>query len=180
MIRPSDSALLVVDIQEKFLPVIAEPKRLVSKAKALIQTAALLDFPIMVTEQYPKGLGPTVEELLDVLPAGAARLGKTSFGCLGDPKIVNHLKSLGRKQVIVCGIESHVCVNQTVHQLIEAGYETHLVEDAVSSRSPENRDLGIRKMEAAGAVPAGVESVLFELMGDAKHPKFKTIQALIK
>ncbi len=180
MIRPSNSVLLVIDIQEKFLPVIAEPKRLVFKSKTLIQAAALLDFPIVVTEQYPKGLGPTVKELLDVLPEGAARLEKTSFGCLGDPKIANRLKSIGRKQVIVCGIESHVCVNQTVHQLIDAGYEAHLVSDAVSSRSRENRDLGIRKMEQAGAVPACVESVLFELMDDAKHPEFKTIQALIK
>ncbi|MFH2202237.1 MAG: hydrolase [Elusimicrobiota bacterium] len=180
LLDPNKSVLLVVDIQEKFVPVVHEFRALIAKAKALIEGAKLLDVPVVVSEQYPKGLGPTVAELADALPAGALKFEKTAFGCLGDEIITERLASLDRPQVVVCGIEAHVCMNQTVHQLLAAGYEVHLIEDALSARDPKNIEIGRRKMELAGAVPSSVEMALFEWMGHSRHAQFRAVQALIK
>ncbi len=180
ILNPRDCVLLVIDIQEKFLGIVQESAQLVYNARILIETAMELDIPIIISEQYPKGLGYTDATLIKGLPPNTKILEKTAFGCLGDSDIRDTLASYNRKQVIVCGIEAHVCVNQTVHQLLEAGYEVHLVEDAVSARSPKNLEVGLDKMHQSGVIPSSVEMVLFELMQDAKHPSFKKLQSLIK
>ncbi len=180
LLNADKAVLLVVDIQEKFVPVVFAVERLIAKTTALIEAAKLLELPIVVSEQYPKGLGSTVKALSDILPEGAVRLEKTAFGCLGDQGIADHLKSLGRSQIMVCGLEAHVCVNQTVHQLLSAQYQVHLIEDALATRDPVNLEIGVRKMREAGAITSCVEMAIFELMGQSKHPKFKALQALIK
>ena len=180
LLSADKAALLIVDIQEKFLPVVFAAERLIKKTAALIEAAKLLELPIVVSEQYPKGLGSTVKALSDIIPESAVRLEKSAFGCLGDQGIADHLKSLGRSQIMVCGLEAHVCVNQTVHQLLAAKYQVHLIEDALATRDPVNLEIGVRKMRDAGALPSCVEMAIFELMQDCKHPKFKAIQALIK
>lgn len=180
LLNSKHSALLIVDIQEKFLPVVWESESLVANTRILIEAAARLELPILVSEQYPKGLGHTAEALISVLPESAVTLTKSAFGCLEDFGMKTHLASLQRKQIIVCGIEAHVCVNQTVHQLLAAGYEPHLIQDALSSRVEVNYRIGLQKMTQSGAIPSCVEMALFELMQDAAHPLFKPLQQLIK
>lgn len=174
------SVLLVVDIQEKFAGVVRESGALLRKAGILVEAAKALGVPVLVSEQYPQGLGHTAADLLSALGPGARILEKTAFGCLGDEAIARALRETGRTQAVLCGIEAHICVNQTAHQLIAAGYETHLVEDAVSAREEANKDAGLRKMRAAGVLPSCVEMVLFEWMRHSKHAEFKRLQALIK
>ena len=180
LLRPDQAVLLIVDVQEKFLTVIHEMEHIVKNIAVLIQTACELSIPVIVSEQYPEGLGGTVEVLSRLLPEGTAVFKKTSFGCLGEPEISSYLRSLDRRQVIVTGIETHICVNQTVHQLIKSGYEPHLIEDGVSSRDPVNIAVGLRKMIQSGAIPSCVEMALFELTGSASHPSFKVLRKLVK
>ncbi|MBI5625339.1 MAG: isochorismatase family protein [Elusimicrobia bacterium] len=180
MLKAEQTLLLVVDIQEKFRDVIHGMDRVIRSTKILIEAFKALGLPIVVSEQYPKGLGRTVKELLEVLPEGAKVLEKTAFGCLGDEALFKTFQALGKRQVLVAGIEAHVCVNQTVHGLLDAGYEPHIVREAVSSRDPETARLALEKMTGSGAVQSTVELALFELMRDAKHPAFKAVQALVK
>lgn len=175
-----NSILLVIDIQEKFLPIIPAGECLVRKAQALIEAAKVLNIPIIVSEQYPKGLGHTAQALRDILPADAVVREKTAFGCMKDKGLAACVKSSGKKQVVVCGVEAHVCVNQTVHQLLEAGFEVHVAEDALASRDDANREIALTKMRRSGSIPSCVEMILFEWMEHSKHPEFKRIQALIK
>ena len=180
LLRADRAVLLVVDIQARFVPVIHESARLLSQTARLIQGCGLLDVPVMVTEQYPQGLGATAPELMAVLPASAVVLEKAAFGCGQDPQIAAQLAALQRPQVLVCGIEAHICVNQTVHQLLAQGYQVHCIQDAISARQPRDYDLALRKMEQAGAIPSGVEMALFELLAISRHPQFKAVQALVK
>lgn len=180
LLLPQKSVLLIVDIQEKFLPILYEAERVVRNARILVQVARKLDIPIVVTEQYPKGLGPTIGPLLEVLSPDQAVMEKISFGSLGDLSTKVHLATLDRSQVIVCGLEAHICVNQTVHQLLAEGYDAHLVQDAISSRTQANYEIGLAKMIQSGAIPSSVEMVLFELMQTASHPFFKELQSLVK
>jgi nicotinamidase-related amidase len=146
----------------------------------LVRAASILGIPVIVSEQYPKGLGHTVSKIKEVLPENALILDKTAFGCLGDNGIKAALAKVKRTQVLVCGLETHVCVNQTVHQLLDEGYEVHLATDALASREASNKSVGLRKMEQAGAIPSCVEMALFEWMGHSKHADFKELQGLIK
>ncbi len=180
LLDAQQTVLLVIDIQEKFVPVIQNSGPLIERTGILIETAKQLDIPILISEQYPEGLGPTASQLLEKLPSSATRLEKTAFGCLGDHAMAHYFQALGRQQVMVCGIEAHVCVNQTVHQLLESGYEPHLIEDAISSRDLHHCEIALNKMRQSGAVDGCVEMAVFELMRHAKHPDFKALQALIK
>ncbi len=180
LLNADDAILLVIDIQEKFMPVIQNAEQVIEKTRIMLETARRLEIPILISEQYPKGLGYTVPKLLESLPSSATTLEKTAFGCLGDEAMSQYFKASGRKQVIICGIEAHVCVNQTVHQLLDAGYEPHLIEDAISSRDPQHRTLALNKMRQSGAIESCVEMAIFELMHHAKHSEFKPLQALIK
>jgi nicotinamidase-related amidase len=146
----------------------------------MVTAAKLLNLPIIVTEQYPKGLGHTAQEILDALPDSVEIIEKTTFSSCGVTPFQSQLKDVGAKQVIVCGIEAHICVNQTVHDLIANGFQVHLLTDCITSRRADNKQTAIRKMELAGAIPSFLEMAVFEMMRDAKHEQFKAIQGLIK
>lgn len=179
-LQVQQSALLVVDLQERLLPNIHNYHQAVKNTVVLIKAAQLLDIPVMVSEQYVKGLGATVAAVSSVFNDKTIVLEKTTFGVLAEPQLKQAFQALERSQVIVCGIETHVCVNQSVHQLLQLGYQCHVVQDAVSSRLPENKAAGLQKMQQSGAVVTSTEMALFELLEDSKHPLFKQVQSLIK
>lgn len=180
LLSVENSVLLVVDVQEKFIDVVHEGEKLVEKTGILVQAASELGVPVVVSEQYTKGLGFTAPEVKALLPENTVVLEKAAFGCLADEAIRQHLTGLDRKQVLVCGLEAHVCVSQTVLQLLAEGYEVHVAYDAVTSRHKKSIKIALAKLEQAGAVPCSVEMALFEWMRCSTHPSFKTIQALIK
>ena len=173
------ACVLVVDLQESYVGKLAHEERVVRAAQRLLGAASALGLPVLVTEQYPKGLGATRAEIATALPPGTARFEKTTFSCLGAPGLREHLRDLGRDQVIVAGIETHVCVSQTVHDLLAAGLQPHAVRDAISARFALEDETGFAKIVGSGAVPASVESALFELLGDAKAPEFRAVHKLV-
>lgn len=179
-LRPDDAALLVIDMQERLQPLIHDDARLRRKAAALAEGCRLLGVPLVVTEQYPKGLGPTVPELRGAAKAAGGALEKTSFSCLDDPGARARLDALGRRTVLVAGVEAHVCVLQTALDLRDAGWRVQVVEDAVGSRAPEDKAAGLARLRMSGVEPSTVETALFELMGSSRHPRFKEVQALVK
>jgi nicotinamidase-related amidase len=168
------AALVVVDVQEGFRNAIDGFDALVANAAILIQGARVLGLPVLVSEQYPRGLGTTVPELLEHL-GGVERHEKLDFSALR----AEGLELGASEQALVCGIEAHVCVSQTVHELLATDVEVHVAADAVGSRTPANRDVGLRKMERAGALVTSTEAALFELLGRAGTQEFKTIQKLV-
>ena len=172
---PERAVLVVVDVQEAFRPAIDGFDAVVEACAALIQGARALDLPIIVTEQYPQGLGDTVPELLEYLD-GVERLPKTVFAATQ----ADGFSLGGRDQAILCGVEAHVCVSQTALDLLGAGATVHVAADAVSSRTADNRAIGLRRMEEAGATTSSTEMALFELVGAAGSEAFKTIQRLVK
>jgi nicotinamidase-related amidase len=172
---PGRAALVVVDIQEAFRKAVPEFERVARAASTLIRGAEAIGVPIVVTEQYPKGLGATVPEVAEALPQGTSPLEKVCFAA----SQAEGFDLDGRDQAIVCGVEAHVCVNQTVLDLLDSGVEVHVVEDAVGSRSAENRRVGLHRAEHAGAVLSSVETALFELVGAAGTDEFKRVQKLI-
>src|SRR5262249_35288555 len=161
------ACLLIVDVQEKFALAIPDWELLTRRVTKLVQAAEHLELPILVSEQYPQGLGPTASCIREKLPESAITLSKTAFGCLGDEAITQQIQALNRPQILVCGLETHVCVNQTVHQLLAKGYQPHVVQDAVASRSELNYQVGLAKMRQSGAIVSSVELALFELMQTA-------------
>jgi len=174
------SALAIIDMQESFRSKIAEFTETASRIAVMVQAARLLSLPIIVSEQYPKGLGHTATEIRDVLPASIEIIEKTTFSSCGARSFETQLEQASATQVIVCGIEAHICVNQTVHDLIARGFQVHLLIDCITARNPNNREIGLEKMQMSGAIPSSVETALFELLRDAKHAQFKAIQGLIK
>jgi nicotinamidase-related amidase len=176
----ASSVLVIVDLQEAFRPAIFEFERIVARTAIAVQGAALLGVPILVTEQYPQRLGATAAEIRSVLPAGVEAIAKTAFSSCGAGAFTKQLSALGRKQIVLAGIETHVCVNQTAHDLLTGGFQVHLLTDCISSRTPGDREAGFAKMRLSGAVPSSSEMALFELMRDAKHERFKAIQKLVK
>jgi nicotinamidase-related amidase len=171
--------LLLIDLQESYRGKLANEPRVVASAAKLVDAAVLLGIPLIVTEQYPKGLGPTRNEISSRLPSSARRFEKTSFSGLGAPGLREHLSELGREQLVVAGIETHVCVNQTVHDLLASGLKPHIVRDAVSARFALEDETGFAKMLTSGALPACVESVLFEWLRDARAQEFKAVHRLV-
>lgn len=174
-LAPERAALVVVDIQEAFRRPVPNFDAVVAAARTLVRGAAEMDVPILVTEQYPKGLGHTVPELAEELPAGVEPIEKIAFSAAE----ADRFDLTGREQAIVCGIETHVCVNQTVLDLLDRGVEVHVVADGVGSRSEANRKLGLGKAERAGAWLTSVETALFELLGRAGDARFKAVQRLV-
>jgi len=178
---PAKTALVIVDLQEAFRPVIHEFEQIVARTAVVAQAFKLMNLPILVTEQVPLKLGATVEEIKSVLATGVVAVDKTAFSCCGAGYFMEQLKGLRQvKQVLICGIETHVCVNQTAHDLMAAGYQVHVPLDCTSSRTPQNRQAGLDKMIISHALPSSSEMALFELMGDARHEQFKPISQLIK
>lgn len=179
-LRAEDAVLLLVDMQERLQPAIHGDARLRAKAAALAEGARLLEVPIVVTEQYPKGLGPTVPELQGAVKAAGGALEKTSFACTDDAGVRARLEALGRRTVLLAGVEAHICVLQTAMALQAAGYRVQVVEDAVGSRSPDDKAAGLARLRMEGVEPSTVEMALFEMMGGSRHPRFKDVQALIR
>lgn len=172
--------LLVVDVQQKLIPAMPPEiyRQTLGTIDFLAAAARLLTVPVIVTEQYPRGLGPTVPELREVCPHGV--LEKVSFGCCGEPNFLGHLKRVPRAQIIVTGMEAHVCVLQTVLGLLGAGYRVHLVRDAVISRGKVDYLNALAFAREAGAVVTTAETVAFQLLRTSAAPEFKAISALVK
>jgi nicotinamidase-related amidase len=177
---PDNVVLIVVDLQEKFAPTIHNFEAIVARTAIVIQAAALLKIPILVAEQYPQRLGSTVAPIKAVLPPDVVPMDKTIFSSCGSAALVERLKQVGREQVMLCGIETHVCMNQTAHDLLADGYQVHVLIDCTSARTPADRDAGLAKMQRSGAFPSTCEMAVFELMRDSKHEHFKAISKLIK
>jgi nicotinamidase-related amidase len=175
----SRAALAVIDVQEAFGKIIPDFGEMVERVGLMVQACNLLDVPIIVTEQYPKGLGRTVEGIARHLTEGSSPIEKLSFSACGAQEFDLRLRERHIEQVMLCGIEAHICVSQTTHDLLQNGYQAHLLSDAVSSRLERNRELGINKMAKAGAIISSIEMALFELC-PAGTPEFKQIQALMK
>jgi nicotinamidase-related amidase len=173
------AALAVIDMQEAFRTIIPDFAELAKRIALTAQACALLNVPVIVTEQYPKGLGRTVDEILPHVPESAAPIEKLSFSACGVQEFDTRLRERHIEQVMLCGIEAHVCVSQTAHDLLQNGYQVHLLSDAVSTRLARNRELAIHKIAKAGAIISSVEMALFELC-PAGTPEFKQVQALVK
>jgi nicotinamidase-related amidase len=173
------SVVVIVDIQEAFRDVVCEQERLLNASIRLVKAADILRIPVVVTEQYPERLGATMAEVAAAIPDGARNLPKRTFSCWGAPGFEDHLAELGRSQVVLAGLETHICVGQTAHHLLAAGYAVHAVRDAITSRFPFESEIGYDKMIAAGAVPTCTEAVLFEWLVDSRSPDFKAVQRLV-
>ena len=179
MLTVTDSVLLVIDVQEKLFHVMFRKEQLADNLQRLIKGMQVLEVPVLVTEQYPQGLGPTIPEIAQLL-AEVKPYPKVNFSCCGDEAFLRAFQQLRRKQVLIAGIESHVCVYQTAADLIAAGYEVYVVSDAVSSRTEKNKDTGIQMMLQSGAKLTGTEAALFELLKVAKGETFKAISQIVK
>jgi nicotinamidase-related amidase len=180
LLDKNQTVLVIVDLQEAFRSPIPDFSEIVVRTSIAARGFWLLDIPIIVTEQYPTGLGRTAEEILLSLPDSAEIIEKTTFSSCGANSFIKKLKVLKVKQILLAGIEAHICVNQTAHDLLSQGFQVHLLEDCVSSRTNHDKKTGIDKMRMGGVIPSNVEMAFFELMGHSKHEKFKEIQQLIK
>lgn len=174
------AALVVVDFQEAFRSPINDFAQIASRISVAVRGFQILNVPVIVTEQYPKGLGRTAEEILFSLPDDFEFIEKSAFSSCGATAFTEKLQSTGATQIVLCGLETHICINQTAHDLLNQNYEVHLLTDCVSSRFTLDKENALKKMQMNGVVPSSVEMALFELMKDAKHEQFKAIQELIK
>jgi len=179
MLDRDKAVLILIDVQEKLTAVVAERDALVANLCKLVQGMRALDVPVIWLEQNPDGLGPTVPELKEHL-SGLRPITKLSFSCWGEAPFRAALEGLGRQQALLCGIEAHVCVNQTALDLLAQGYRVQVVEDAVSSRVLSNKEAALAKLRAAGAVVTTTEMAFFELLRVAEGPAFKAILKIVK
>jgi nicotinamidase-related amidase len=180
-LEPEQCALVVVDIQQKLLPPIFQKEQLVRNSQLLIRAAGALKIPAMVTTQYSKGLGPTVPEIASLLPETEA-IDKDRFSCFGSDSFCTLLKRLpgNRNTLLLCGMESHICVAQTALAALREGYLVHVASDAVSSRTEWNWKIGLERMGAAGAVISSTEMIIYELMRSSSSPAFKEMLPYLK
>ena len=179
ILNREQTALVVVDTQEKLLPAVHDPDTVLRNIRILVEGAKVLGVPVLVAEQYPRGLGPTVAALSDAL-GDARRYPKLSFSCLGDDAFLAALESLDRAQVLICGVEAHVCVLQTALDVLEHGWMAAVAADATSSRNSRHCDLALDRLRRAGAVVTSAESALFEMLAVAGTDSFKAISRLVK
>lgn len=178
-LKRDDAILLVIDVQERLVAVMPDRDKVVAATVRLIEGAKALSVPVILTEQYPKGLGPTVPAVREVIEENAL-VEKLSFSCCGEKGFDPLLESSGKRSVVIAGMEAHICVLQTSLALLERGYDVHVVGDAVSSRAPENRDTALDLLRDAGATVTTTEIVLFQLLERAGTPEFKAVSALVK
>jgi nicotinamidase-related amidase len=173
-------ALVVVDVQEKLVPAMNSRVSgdLVQNVGLLLEGFEALDLPVIATEQYSKGLGHTIDKLKAATSQSCIE--KTSFSCCGEPNFMEALEKTGAKQILLVGMEAHVCVLQTLLELIDHGYVVHLVKDAICSRFKTDFETAVATADAAGAVITTTETALFQLVGGAKHPGFKTVSKLAR
>ena len=179
VMKREKSLLLVVDEQVRLAPATFSREQAVANTQILLKAAARLEVPVLASEQYPKGLGPTVPEIAALLPPGSVAE-KIHFSCASDPGIVARVEALGRRQVVVAGMEAHVCVLQTALGLKQRGYDVHVVADATSSRRPESHALAMERLRLAGIPVVNTEMVVFEWLAQAGTAEFRELSALIK
>lgn len=180
MLNIEDSILIIIDIQEKLINAANKGDICAINAAKLANAASILNIPTIITEQYPKGLGKTSHFIIQKLPKKSYIFEKTSFSIMNEHEIKTKLESFNQKQIILCGIETHICVLQTAIDLLKSDYKVHIVKDAVSSRKYEEYEIGLELLKQYGAKITSLEIVLFEWLKSSKHPHFKEIQALIK
>jgi nicotinamidase-related amidase len=179
-LKPEDCALAVIDIQEKLLPPIFEKERLVRNAQLLVRLADILSLPILVSTQYQKGLGKTIDEISSLLPQ-VKTVDKLEFGCFGNGEYCSTVAGLAnRNTLLLCGMESHICVMQTALGALNQGLNVHVAADAVSSRTELNWKIGLNRMQAAGAVVSSTEMMIYELLGKSGTPAFKEMLKHLK
>ena len=179
MLKTENTCLVVIDLQEKLMPAIYGNEDLLKKSAALIKGIKLLDVPILVTQQYTKGLGPTIPQIVEAL-GDFEPIEKVTFSCLAEKQFRSKLHDLDKDYVIVIGAEAHICVQQTVLDLLDREHHNvYLIADCVGSRREMDKEFAIRRIEGYGAVVTTLESVLFELLHTAEHPRRKEIQALV-
>jgi nicotinamidase-related amidase len=179
MLDLEDCSLVIVDVQGKLAQIMYEKELLFKNIKVFIKAAKILNIPILWCQQVPKALGPTVPEIEELL-SDVEPINKSSFSCCSDEQFNKKLNELNRNQVLICGIETHVCVYQTAVDLLRKGFYVNVIADAVSSRSKENRKIALKRISSEGAKISSVEMALFELLKTAEHPNFKEIAKLIK
>jgi nicotinamidase-related amidase len=174
------AALVLIDFQEGYRRVLHGWEGVAAACATLVRGAGLLGLPLLVTEQYPRGLGHTAAEVAAAFAAGLGVVEKMTMSCCGVPEFTTRLATTGRRQVLVAGIETHACVNQTVHDLLAAGYQVHVARDATSSRRAPDVAPAWDKMRAAGMLPTSSEQALLELVRTSDAPEFKALQRLLK
>lgn len=174
------AALAVIDMQEAFRPSISDFGEVAARIARAVEGARLLEVPVIVTEQYPKGLKHTAEEIVARLPVELRPIEKSCFSSCGSEDFQSELISRNVKQVLVCGIEAHICVLQTSLDLLERGLEVFVLVDCITSRIPGNKQAALARLMQAGAIHSTLEMALFEMMGTADSPQFKAIQQIIK
>jgi len=173
--------LVIVDMQEPFLNVIHGRERLTENVRLLAQAAATLSIPILTTVQYAERMGGIVPEITEVLPFHTENpVDKLDFSCAGSEEFTALLMATGRRQILLCGVETHICVSQTALDLVHLGYQVHVAVDAVSSRTLEKHKLGMERMRDSGVLPCAAEAAVYELLGAAGTPDFKSILKLVK
>lgn len=177
-LKPEESVLVLIDFQERLIPAVAQRDKVIKNANLLIQLANKLNVPVIITEQYPQGLGRTVPEINENL-AGCKLVEKVKFSAMV-PELQEVLGALGRKKIVIAGTETHICVFQTVRDLVEAGFTVHVVQDAVGSRFEENYQSGLELMRDLGAVITNTETVIFDMLKVAGTPVFREMSKLLK
>lgn len=178
--EPGTTAIVVVDVQERFVPAIKGMDALLPKLSMLLAAAKELSVQVLATEQYPKGLGRTLPQIAALLPEGQPPFEKTSFSCFGSEEFRTALKQKPVKTLVICGVESHVCVLQTALQAIERGFKVFIPADCVASRSDFDRDAALEFLSRAGVRIVTAEAFVFMLLKDAAHPSFKAVSKLVK
>ena len=179
LIKKEDAVLVAIDLQTKLLPAMADARNLQETVVKLAEGLRILNIPVLVTQQYTKGLGPTVPEVAEALGAFSP-IEKITFSAMGEPDFTRALAETGKKTVILIGIETHICVQQTALQLAEAGYKVYVIQDCVASRKEQDNLCSQQRMAADGITVTTYESILYELMGGAKADGFKAISAIVK
>ena len=175
-----DSLVLIIDVQDKLLNAVFNKEQVEKKSAIIAEAAKILGIPVVVTEQYPKGLGNTIPAVKDALAEDTEIFEKTAFSALNNEEILEAIKKHNKKQILIFGIETHICVSQTTAAFRERGYEVSVIKDACGSRAEEEYLAGLERMKDNGAYIITTEIALFEWLKGAKHPNFKAVQALIK
>ncbi len=175
-----NSLLVIVDVQQKLMNVMSNSSACLAKVKLLANSLALMDVPCIVTEQYPKGLGPTVDEIKSVLKDTTPFVEKSAFSCCGADDFNEKVREFDRKNIILCGVESHVCVLQTAIELKNKGFNVYLAADAASSRNENDKAYALDFLRQSDIFVLSTESLIFALLKNSKHPAFKAVSALLK
>ncbi len=180
LLRAEDTLLMVIDMQEPFLREAYEQYFVVKNVTILLDAARVLRVPVVPTLQYQVKMGPPIPDIAKRLPSGCIPYDKLCFSCMGADTIVSDVHRSGRKQILLCGVEAHICVCQTALDLVGEGYQVHVAADAISSRTQANRQVGLDRMAAAGVHITSTEAAVYEMLGEAGTPEFKQILPLLK